>query len=70
MPCYVLWGECDNYCSMAIELPNLPRFPLLFSMGQEWLLLLALSQVQGITSPSCSGLFRKSKALVTQPAAW
>lgn len=70
MPRYVLWGEYEHYCSMATELPNLPLFSLLFSMGQEWLLLLALSQVQGITSPCCSSLFRKSKALVTQPAAW
>lgn len=43
--CYVLWAECDSYCSMAIELPNLPHFPLLFSMEQEWLFLPTLSQV-------------------------
>lgn len=49
-PGYVLWGECDSYCSKATELPSLLCFPLLFSMVQQWLLLLAVPQVRGTTS--------------------
>jgi len=52
--CYVLRGKCDSD-----QLPNLPRFPLLFSMGWEWQFLLAPLQLGGITSPPaalvCSG---------------